>query len=362
VIGLTGAIGTGKSNVLQTLVSLGADGVDADRVAHQVMQPGGPAYGPVLAAFGPDILGADGRIDRQRLSARVFGEEGALARLEGMVHPAVAKVLRVQAAASTAPAVAIEAIKLLEAGLSRRLCDQVWVTTCSRRQQFARLATSRGMLPEQVRRRLAAQMSARQMAAQADRVIDTGGTIEATRLAVLGAWVELELPLPEPRIRPAVLDDAGGIAAVLNAVVREGGLSVIDRTFTPAQERAFLRRLPERARLTVAEVGKVIAGFQVIEPYAQHACTAAMDHVATLGTYVATSVRGTGLGRRMSEETFKHARAAGCQKMVVQVRADNPVAHGFYTGLGFLLCGRLERQARMADRWVDVLLFEMFLA
>jgi predicted GNAT superfamily acetyltransferase len=80
-----------------------------------------------------------------------------------------------------------------------------------------------------------------------------------------------------------------------------------------------------------------------------------------LGTYVATSVRGTGLGRRMSEDTFKHARAAGYEKMVVQVRADNPAAHAFYTGLGFLQCGRLERQARVAEHWVDVLLFEMFL-
>ena len=361
MIGLTGAIGTGKSNVLQTLVSLGAHGIDADRVAHQVMETGGPAYEPVVAAFGPDILGPDGQIDRQRLGARVFGEEGALRRLEGIIHPAVAEVLRVQAAASTAPMVVIEAIKLLEAGLGRTLCDPVWVTTCSRRQQFARLAASRGMLPEQVRRRLAAQMPAREMAAQADRVIDTGGTIAATRLVVLRAWVELGLPLPEPRIRPAVLDDAGGMAAVLNAVVREGGLSVIDRTFTPAQERAFLRGLPERARLTVAEVGKVLAGFQIIEPYAKRAYTAAMDHVATLGTYVAASVRGTGLGRRLSEETFKQARAAGYVKLVAQVRADNPAANGFCIRLGFLPCGRLARQVRVADRYVDVLLFEMFL-
>jgi dephospho-CoA kinase len=347
VIGLTGAIGTGKSNVLQTLVSLGADGIEADRVAHQVVEPGWPAYEAVVAAFGPDILRPDGRIDRHRLGHRVFSDPGKLRRLEGIIHPAVVEVLQVQAAASTAPAVVIEAIKLFEAGLSRTLCDQVWVTTCSRRQQFARLAASRGMLPEQVRSRLAVQMSAREMAAQANRVIDTGGTVEATRLVVLGAWVELGLPLPEPRIRPAVLDDAGGIAALLNAVVREGGLTVIDRTFTPSQGRAFLRALPERSRLTVAEVGKVIAGFQVIEPCAQHAYAATMDHVATLGTYVAESVRGSRLGLNISKETFKHAGAAGYVKLMVQVRADNPVAHGFYTRLGFLPCGRLARQARV---------------
>ena len=68
VIGLTGAIGTGKSNVLQTLVSLGADGFDADRVAHKLMEPGGPVHKTVVAAFGPDILGPDGQIDRPYLS------------------------------------------------------------------------------------------------------------------------------------------------------------------------------------------------------------------------------------------------------------------------------------------------------
>jgi dephospho-CoA kinase len=359
VIGLTGAIGTGKSNVLQTLVALGADGIDADRVAHQVMEPGAPAYAAVLAAFGSELLGAGGRIDRQWLGARVFGEEDALARLEAIVHPVVAEVLQAQTATSEAPAVAIEAIKLLEAGLNRVLCDEIWVTTCTRRQQYARLAASRGMTPEQVRRRLAAQMPAREMIARADRVIDTSGTIAATRLAVLAAWIEVGLPLPEPRIRPARLDDAEGIAAVLNTVVRDGNLSTIDRTFTPAQERAFLRRLPARSRLLVAEFGNIIAGFQVIEPYAGY--TGAMNHVATLGTYVAPAARCAGLGRRMSVRTFQQARTAGFEKMVVQVRADNDGALGFYAALGFRACGRLVCQARLAGGDVDVLLFEKFL-
>ena len=359
VIGLTGAIGTGKSNVLQTLMSLGADGFDADRIAHKLMEPGELAHARVVAAFGSDILGPDGRIDRRRLGIRAFGEEGALARLESLIHPAVVEVLRGLVTASTAPAVAIEAIKLLESGLSRTMCDRVWVTTCSRRQQNARLATSRGMSVEQVRRRLAAQMPAPEMAARADRVIDTGGTISATRLVVLGAWVELGLPLPAPQIRTATLEDAEGIAAVLNSVVREGTHSVISRTFTPSQECAFLRGLPKRARLIVAQVGEAVAGFQVVEPYAAY--TGAMDHVATLGTYVAGPVRGAGLGRRMSEETFTHVRAAGYEKIVVHVRADNRGARDFYAALGFREAGRLERQARVAGGSVDVLLLERFL-
>jgi dephospho-CoA kinase len=359
VIGLTGAIGTGKSNVLQTLVSLGAEGVDADLIAHQVMEPGAPAYARVREAFGEEVLLAGGKIDRQRLGDRVFEDGVALARLEEILHPAVEKIVRERVAASTAPAVVIEAIKLLESGLSRSLCDQVWVTTCARRRQFARLAASRGMQAEQVRRRLAVQMSQSEMVARADRVIDTGGTIAATRLAVLSGWVALKLPLPEPHIRAATLADAEGIAEVLNAVVREGGLTVIDRTFTPAQEKAYLRKLPTRARLTLAEVGMVAAAFQVVEPYALY--TGAMDHVGALGTYVAAPARKSGLGRRLSDETFRYARAAGYAKLVAQVRADNLGAVDFYASMRFQECGRLARQARLANGCADILLFERFL-
>ena len=77
---------------------------------------------------------------------------------------------------------------------------------------------------------------------------------------------------------------------------------MIDRTFTPAQERAFLRRLPERAFLMVACLGNVVAGFQVVEPYATY--TRSMDHVATVGTYVAEPARGCGLGTALSRATF----------------------------------------------------------
>ena len=94
VIGLTGPIGSGKSHVRSVLVSLGAEGIDADRVAHEVAAPGGPAFAGIVAAFGAGILGPDGAIDRDKLGARVFGDVLALARLEAIVHPAVADVDR----------------------------------------------------------------------------------------------------------------------------------------------------------------------------------------------------------------------------------------------------------------------------
>src|SRR5512143_500637 len=102
VVGVTGSIGCGKSTVLQTLTALGAEGIDADRVAHAVMLPGGAAYAGVLAEFGSQILAADGQIDRAQLGQRVFGDPAALARLEGVVHPAVGEAIRRQVAASRA--------------------------------------------------------------------------------------------------------------------------------------------------------------------------------------------------------------------------------------------------------------------
>lgn len=359
VIGLTGSIGSGKSHVRGVLVSLGAEGIDADRVAHEVMAPGGPAFEPTLAVFGRDLLGPDGALDRPRLAARVFADPAALARLEAIVHPAVGEVIARRAAASRAPLVVIEAIKLLESGISRALCDQVWVTECSRRQQLARLKRSRGMDAAEVRRRLANQMPSAEMAAQAQRVIRTDGTLAETAGVVLAAWVALGLPLPAPVIRRGALADADGIAAVLNAAVREGGRTITGRTFTLAQERAFLRSMPKRSLLNIALLGQVVAGFQEVMPYATFTHT--MDHVGSAGTFILAAVRGRGLGHALSRVTWAEARAAGYSKLVITVRADNPEAQAFYTGLGFQPCGRLSRQAYVDGKYVDELLYELFL-
>ena len=100
VIGLTGPIGSGKSHVRNVLVSLGAEGIDADLLAHQVMAPGGAAFEPVVDAFGSHLLDAEGAIDRRKLAAIVFSDAGALARLEAIVHPAVSQAVMARIAAS----------------------------------------------------------------------------------------------------------------------------------------------------------------------------------------------------------------------------------------------------------------------
>ena len=146
------------------------------------------------------------------------------------------------------------------------------------------------MSAEEVRRRMANQMPPRADGRPGARVIDTDGTMAETAHTVLAAWVELGLPLPAPVIRPATLADCEGTAAVLNSIVREGGRTIAGRTFTPAQERAFLRSLPQRSFLNIALLGKVVAGFQEVEPYATFTHT--MDHVASVGTFLAACVAG----------------------------------------------------------------------
>lgn len=243
VIGITGSIGCGKSHVRETLAELGADGIDADIVAHHVMAPGGPAYEPLVAAFGPDVLRPDGVVDRGQLGARVFSDGAALAQLEAIVHPAVIQEIRARVAASSAPAVAIEAIKLLEVGLSASLCDEVWVVACSEDDQLERLACTRGMSAAELRRRRSNQMPQQKMVEAADRVIQTHGTLVETERCVLRAWLELGLPLAGARV-------AG----------RRGNQLLIAVRVDAPEARAFYERLgfTECGRLTEQIAGRYV--------------------------------------------------------------------------------------------------------
>lgn len=188
VIGLTGNIGTGKSAVLAMLRDLGADTIDADAVAHEVMRPGQPAHTGIVQAFGSDILAADGTIDRARLGAIVFRDAAALAQLEGIVHPAVFARMQTLVRGSRQPVVVIEAIKLLEAGYSITLCDVIWVVTSPRAQQISRLMQSRDLSQAEAELRIDAQPPQADKVRQADVVIDNSGTLDETRQQVEAAW------------------------------------------------------------------------------------------------------------------------------------------------------------------------------
>ncbi len=192
LIGLTGNIATGKSEVAALLAELGAQVIDADRVAHQVMQPGGPAYNAVIEAFGRGILAADGTIDRARLGAIVFRDPAALHRLEAAVHPATIAEIDRRIATATAPVVVVEAIKLIEAGMHRAY-DALWVVTAPRPIQIARLMATRGLSETEAALRVDAQPPQEEKVALADVVIVNDGSREQLRGRVEAAWRQIPM-------------------------------------------------------------------------------------------------------------------------------------------------------------------------
>ncbi len=190
VIGLTGNIGVGKSAVLEILHELGARPVDADKIAHEAIAPGGCAYDDVVAAFGKDILAPDGSIDRSKLADIVFTDPNQLRRLERIVHPAVEQRVSEIVEEAAEPVVAIEAIKLLESRL-RHLCDTIWVVTASRETQLNRLVRQKGMDKDEALRRMAAQSPQSHKVREADVVINNDGDLEQLKAQVEAAWNEL---------------------------------------------------------------------------------------------------------------------------------------------------------------------------
>ena len=189
-IGVTGPIGCGKSTVTGWLAELGAIVVDADQVARDISPPGSATLRAVVREFGAGILAPHGALDRAALGRIVFNDPAALQRLEGIIHPAVRPRildLLMKADDSAAPAIVIEAIKLVEGGLAT-LCDEVWLVTCDPVVQLARLA-GRGASRADSEARIAAQgdLVAR-LTPAATRVIDTSGPIAESRSRVGAAW------------------------------------------------------------------------------------------------------------------------------------------------------------------------------
>lgn len=192
LIGLTGNIATGKSTVSRMLAGLGATAIDADKVAHEVMRAGGSVHSAVVAAFGPQVVGPDGEIDRARLGSVVFGDPIALARLEELTHPATLTEVARRIAAAPEQVVVVEAIKLIEAGMTDAY-HSLWVTTCPPEEQVRRLMSYRDLSREDAEQRVQAQPPQEDKIRRADVVIDTGGTMADTKAQVVEAWKECGL-------------------------------------------------------------------------------------------------------------------------------------------------------------------------
>jgi dephospho-CoA kinase len=192
IIGLTGGIGSGKSTVSGMLRELGAAVVDADEAARAVVEPGQPALAEIEAEFGDGVVGADGRLDRQAVAARVFADDAARTRLQQITWPRVQawSAARLGEAADAGAAIAILDTPLLfEAGLNGGLeaTIVVWVPV----EVQVRRAVERGMHESDVRARIAAQMPLDEKRDRATHVIDNSGSREATRAQVNATWARL---------------------------------------------------------------------------------------------------------------------------------------------------------------------------
>jgi dephospho-CoA kinase len=197
-VGLTGGIATGKSTVAAMLRELGCRVLEADKIAHGMIEPGGAAYDEVVREFGGGILAADGRVNRAKLAAIVFADAKRLALLNSIVHPPVlAEQDRELAAIERAEPhaiAAVEAALLIEAGYDKKL-DCLVVTWCTPAQQLARLVqkgSGRGLTLEQARQRIAAQMPVEEKRRMADEEIDCSVSMEHTREQVTALFAKLK--------------------------------------------------------------------------------------------------------------------------------------------------------------------------
>lgn len=205
-VGLTGGIASGKSVVGEMLVELGAHLVQADHIAHSLMEPGEPVYNEVVRHFGREILNSDGSVNRGKLAELAFAPPGSdqgsprVADLNRIVHPAVIRSQEewMHAVSLQDPhgVAVVEAALLIEAGAAKRF-DRLLVVTCDmeqRAQRFARrqkvdFQTARA----EVARRMAAQLPDEEKIKLADFVIDNSGSLEQTREQVQQVWRKLRL-------------------------------------------------------------------------------------------------------------------------------------------------------------------------
>ncbi|HWC38778.1 MAG TPA: dephospho-CoA kinase [Acidimicrobiales bacterium] len=198
VVGLTGGIGSGKSTVSGLLEERGAVVVDADRIAREVVAPGGPAYQAVIDRFGDEVVGEDGAIDRPALAKVVFADPAARADLEAITHPVVGAVMaeRLTAQANTDNVVVLDVPLLVEggrgrAGLPHGVAAVVVVDTPTE-VAVQRLVRDRGMKAGDVEARMAAQATREERLALADVVIDNSGNPDDLRREVDRAWAWIE--------------------------------------------------------------------------------------------------------------------------------------------------------------------------
>jgi dephospho-CoA kinase len=193
LVGLTGGIGSGKSTVARLLERRGAAVIDADQLARETMAKGTPGFERVVDAFGSDIITSGGDLDRSALAARIFSDPAQKAALEAIVHPEVARRFGelVDGYRTSERIVVYVTPLLVELGLAPAF-DVVVVVTASPHLRISRVASERGLQPDDVRGRMAAQATDDQRVEVADVLIDNDGSLAELEPQVGRLWNDLQ--------------------------------------------------------------------------------------------------------------------------------------------------------------------------
>ena len=190
-VGLTGGIGAGKSEVSRRLAGHGAVVIDADAIAREVVEPGTDGLAEVVEAFGPGVLGPDGRLDRPGLGAVVFADPERRNRLNAIIHPRVGERMAELEREAGPGAIVVHDVPLIAEGGRAGAYDLVVVVDAPPRVQVERLIRNRGMTRDQARARMAAQAGREQRLAIADIVIDNSGSLAELDRQVGDLWADL---------------------------------------------------------------------------------------------------------------------------------------------------------------------------
>ncbi|WP_433237746.1 dephospho-CoA kinase [Actinomadura nitritigenes] len=190
-VGLTGGIGSGKSEVSARLDERGAVVIDADKIAREVVEPGTPGLAAVVAEFGAEVLLPSGALDRERVGRIVFADADRLAALNAIVHPLVGERMQELMDAAPADAIVVYDVPLLAENGLAGMYDAVVVVDAPEETQLDRLTSRRGMTEEDARARMANQATREQRRAVATHVIDNSGTLDDLKSQVDALWETL---------------------------------------------------------------------------------------------------------------------------------------------------------------------------
>ena len=193
IIGITGGIASGKSTVTEFLRQQGYQVIDADQVVHELQEPGGRLYQALLSTFGSSILQEDGRLDRPKLGAMIFGNPELLEQSSQIQN----QIIREELAGRRDLLAETEDIFFMDLPLLFELqyedwFEQIWLVDVTEETQLSRLMTRNSLSQEEAEKRIAAQLSLREKRKRADVLIDNNGSLEETRHQILDALQKLE--------------------------------------------------------------------------------------------------------------------------------------------------------------------------